>query len=76
MNETENKMRLVLIQLVFGVGLLAGGMFFLDPMRFATVDSNIRIVLLGFGVSLLYFKDGLMLLANSVITLVKEYKKD
>lgn len=67
---------MVIIQLIFGVGLMVAGMFFIDPTRFIAVDANVRIALLGIGLALLYFKDGLMLLANSVIALIKDYKKD
>lgn len=76
MTDNPEKMRLVIIQLIFGVALLVAGMFFIDPTRFVIVDANVRIALMGIGLALLFFKDGLMLLANSVITLIKEYIRD
>ena len=71
----DEKTKVVIIQLVFGVVLMIGGMFFIDPTRFLQVNSDLRVVILGLGLAILYFKDGLMLLANSVITLVVEYWK-
>lgn len=73
-DDATERMRLVIIQLVFGLALLIAGMFFIDPTRFVPIDMNLRIALMGIGLALLYFKDGLMLLANSVITLAKNYK--
>ena len=61
--------------MVFGIALLIAGMFFIDPLRFVQIDTNARIALMGIGLALLYFKDGLMLLANSVLTLAKNYGK-
>jgi len=76
MTDNNERLRLTIIQLVFGVALLIAGMFFIDPTRFVIIDSTVRIALIGIGLALLFIKDGLMLLANSVISLVKEYKKD
>jgi len=76
MTDNNERLRLTIIQLIFGVALLITGMFFIDPTRFVIIDSTVRIALIGIGLALLFIKDGLMLLANSVISLVKEYKKD
>jgi len=76
MTDNNERLRLTIIQLIFGVALLIAGMFFIDPTRFVIIDSTVRIALIGIGLALLFIKDGLMLLANSVISLVKEYKKD
>lgn len=71
---SSDQMRLIVIQLVFGVGLFGVGLFFVDPTRFLGANSSISVAILGMGVALLYLKDGLMLLANSVIALIKNQR--